>query len=146
MKVRRVESRLVEVVCEAPACQPRQRTPGAFAEILRPLMESEPVEVFALLTLDSKHMVTGYVEISRGTISTSLVHPREVFGPALRMGAASILVAHNHPSGDPKPSRQDEEVTVRLVEAGKLLGVLVIDHLIIGADGAFVSFNELGLI
>jgi len=142
--VRRVESRLVEVVGEAPAEQPATRTPEAFAAILAPIIAHEPVEIFALLTLDSKHMVTGYAEISRGTISSSLVHPREVFGPALRMGAASILVAHNHPSGDPKPSPEDRDVTRRLVEAGKLLGVLIVDHIIIGAEGRFYSFNEHG--
>jgi DNA repair protein RadC len=79
--------------------------------------------------------------ISMGTLNANLVHPREVFEPALKHSAASIMVAHNHPSGDPKPSEDDLEITKRLVEAGKMMGVELLDHVIIAANNHF-SFKE----
>ena len=91
--------------------------------------------------LDARHHVLAFPEISRGTLSTSLVHPREVFRPAVISGAASIIVVHNHPSGDPTPSKEDEVVTRRLARAGEILGIPLIDHLVIG-DGRQVSFRE----
>lgn len=83
------------------------------------------------------------MEISRGTLTASLVHPREVFGPAIRMGAAAIILAHNHPSGDTTPSEEDQTVTKRIHEAGMLLGVPLLDHVIIGAGGSYASFREM---
>ena len=76
--------------------------------------------------------------MSEGTLSTSLVHPREVFGPALRGGAAAVIVAHNHPSGDPRPSAEDVSVTRRLQETGRLVGIPLLDHVVIG-DGCWAS-------
>jgi DNA repair protein RadC len=109
------------------------RTADAAAEHLG-FLSKEAVEVFGVLLLDGKHKVIGWAETSRGTVNCSLVHPREVFGPALRMGATCIIVAHNHPSGDPAPSVEDIKVTERLIEAGKLLGVPLMDHVIIGNE------------
>lgn len=100
-------------------------------------------EVFVVLLLDSRHRLLRDVEVSRGSLNQSLVHPREVFAPALRESAAAIVVLHNHPSGDPVPSREDHEVTRRLVRAGDLLGVPLLDHVVIGAD-RFTSFSERG--
>jgi len=100
-------------------------------------------EVFVVLLLDSRHRLIGEVEVSRGSLNQSLVHPREVFAPALRESAAAILVLHNHPSGDPEPSREDYDVTSRLVRAGEILGIRVVDHLVIGAE-AFTSFARVG--
>ena len=100
-------------------------------------------EVFVVLLLDSRHRLIGEVEVSRGSLNQSLVHPREVFGPALREAAAALLVVHNHPSGDPAPSREDHEVTQRLVRAGEILGIRVIDHLVIGGTD-FTSFARAG--
>jgi DNA repair protein RadC len=100
-------------------------------------------EVFTVLLLDSRHRLIGEVEVSRGSLNQSLVHPREVFAPALRESAAAILVVHNHPSGDPQPSREDVEVTQRLVRAGEILGIKVVDHLIIGGLD-YTSFARTG--
>jgi DNA repair protein RadC len=93
-------------------------------------------EVFSIITLSTKNEVTGLFEVSRGTVDSSLVHPREVFKRALLSNASSILLLHNHPSGDPKPSPEDIRVTKRLKDAGELLGIQVLDHVIIG-DGYF---------
>ncbi len=102
-------------------------------------------EVFVVLLLDSRHRLIGEVEVSRGSLNQSLVHPREVFAPALRESAAAILVIHNHPSGDPQPSREDHEVTERLVRAGEILGIRLVDHLVIGGL-EFTSFARTGRI
>ncbi|MCA9573523.1 MAG: JAB domain-containing protein, partial [Myxococcales bacterium] len=79
--------------------------------------------------------------VSVGTLTTSLVHPREVFGPALSDAAAALIVVHNHPSGDPSPSQEDVEITKRLIEVGRLLGVPLLDHVVVG-EGRFVSLRE----
>jgi DNA repair protein RadC len=85
------------------------------------------------------------VRISEGSLNQSIVHPREVFNPAVRESAAAVILVHNHPSGDPAPSREDMEITRRLKEAGELMGVRVLDHIIIG-DGSFVSFTAKGML
>lgn len=118
--------------------------PDAVVALLRPLLENEAQECFVALLLNGKHRITGFAEISRGTLTASLVHPREVFGPALRQGAAAIIVAHNHPSGEPEPSSEDLGVTKRLRDAGALLGVPLLDHLILGEHGRFTSLAALG--
>lgn len=100
-------------------------------------------EHFRVLLLDTKNKVLGMEEISIGSLNTSLVHPREVFRPAIRKACASVILIHNHPSGDPTPSSEDIAVTRRLYEAGRLLGIEVLDHVVIG-DGRFVSFREKG--
>ena len=100
-------------------------------------------EVFILITLNTKNIVTGYFEVHRGTINTSLVHPREVFKRALLNNASNIMVAHNHPSGDPNPSKEDIQITERLKEAGNLLGINLLDHIIVGED-KYISLKEKG--
>lgn len=102
-------------------------------------------EVFILITLNTKNIVTGYFEVHRGTINTSLVHPREVFKRALLNNARYIMVAHNHPSGDPNPSKEDIQMTERLKEAGNLLGINLLDHIIVGED-KYISFKEKGVL
>lgn len=102
-------------------------------------------EVFILITLNTKNIVTGYFEVHRGTINTSLVHPREVFKRALLNNASNIMVAHNHPSGDPNPSKEDIQITERLKEAGNLLGINLIDHIIVG-DDKYISLKEKGVL
>ncbi len=101
-------------------------------------------EVFIALLLDSKNRVLREVQISEGSLTASIVHPREVFAPVVRESAAAVLFVHNHPSGDPTPSREDLEITTRLREAGELMGVRVLDHIIIGS-GQYVSFVDRGL-
>lgn len=100
-------------------------------------------EHFVIFYLDTRHQTIQREIISVGTLTANLVHPREVFEPAIQHCAAQILVAHNHPSGDTEPSTQDIEVTKRLVEAGKILGIEVVDHVIVGRVG-FLSMKERG--
>jgi len=98
-------------------------------------------ECFKVLLLNTKNEIIAIHTVSIGTINSSLVDAREVFKPAIKRGAASVAFAHNHPSGNPTPSETDIEVTTRLIDAGKLLGVNVIDHIIIG-DGVFTSLRQ----
>ena len=109
----------------------------------RPGLRTLRQEVFFVLLLDTRHRLIRQVEVSRGSLNQSLVHPREVFAPALREAAAAILVVHNHPSGDPAPSREDHEVTRRLARAGEILGIPLLDHLVIAAQG-YTSFSQSG--
>ncbi|PLX96736.1 MAG: hypothetical protein C0622_14140 [Desulfuromonas sp.] len=102
-------------------------------------------EVFLALLLDSKNRLIREVQISEGSLNSSIVHPREVFAPVLRESAAAVLFIHNHPSGDPTPSREDIEITRRLKEVGDLMGVRVLDHVIIG-NGGYVSLADRGLL
>ena len=102
-------------------------------------------EVFLSLLLDSKNRLLREIQVSEGSLNASIVHPREVFAPIIRESAAAVLFIHNHPSGDPTPSREDIDLTERLAEAGKLMGVRVLDHIIIG-NGSYVSFCDRGLL
>lgn len=102
-------------------------------------------ELFLVLLLDSKNRLLREVQISEGSLTASIVHPREVFAAVVRESAAALLLVHNHPSGDPTPSREDREITARLQDAGELMGVRVLDHIIIGAEG-YVSFADRGLL
>ena len=101
-------------------------------------------EYFMALLLDGKNRIIKRVQISEGSLNQSIVHPREVFNVAVRDSAAAIILLHNHPTGDPTPSPEDLEVTRRLCEAGELMGIKVLDHIIIG-DGTFYSFTERGV-
>ena len=115
------------------------------APALLTLLHDEPNEVFAILCLTTKLRVIAYHEVSRGTIDATLVHPREVFKAALLANAATIVVAHNHPSGDPTPSRDDLQITDRLIDAGRIMGITVADHVIVG-DGRWFSFRDHGVL
>lgn len=103
------------------------------------------LEQLHAVLLDGKHRMMGDVLVSQGTLTSSPVHPREVFTQAIRRRAAAIILVHNHPSGDPSPSADDLEITRRLVQVGDLVGIHVLDHVIIG-DGAFVSLADRGLL
>ncbi len=120
-------------------------TPGQAADLFMEELRYKKKEYFKILLLNTKNHVISREEISVGSLSASIVHPREIFNIPLRKSAASIILFHNHPSGDPTPSQQDLEVTRRLVDAGNILGVTVRDHIIIG-DGCFFSFREKGLL
>jgi len=109
-------------------------------------LSSQAEEVMVMLVLDIKNNVIGAFEVSRGSLNASIVHPREVFKRALLLNGASIILAHNHPSGDPTPSMEDISTTERLVEGGKVLGIEVLDHLIIGNNDSYKSFKECSLI
>ena len=102
-------------------------------------------EEFRIILLNIKNKVQGVETVFRGGLNSSIVHPREIFRLALRRSAASLILLHNHPSGDPTPSAEDLSVTRRLVEAGEIMGVSILDHIIMG-EGRFLSFREKGLI
>lgn len=107
-------------------------------------LDQETKEYFVALHFDAKNRIICYEIVSIGSLSASIVHPREIFKTALLSSAAALLFVHNHPSGDPTPSREDLEITARLREAGELLGLRVLDHIIIGSDERFVSIAEGG--
>lgn len=106
-------------------------------------MQEAPEEYMYMLCMNTKLEMTSVFEISHGNVNSSIVGTREVFQKALLANAVSIALIHNHPSGDPTPSREDVEVTKRLVEAGKIVGVQVLDHIIIGRPG-YTSLKEKG--
>jgi DNA repair protein RadC len=114
------------------------------ALLMAPLLEPEVTEVCHVLCLNTRMGVLGYHEVSRGSLNRAPMEGREVFKAAVIANAAGIVLVHNHPSGDPRPSPDDVAVTARLKAAGDLLGVEVLDHVIIGADGRFVSLKEQG--
>lgn len=105
-------------------------------------LHSQAEEIVSMFTFNSRGALIGYHEISHGVVNASPVHPREVFKRALLENAASICLVHNHPSGDPAPSAEDREMTKRLVQAGRLMGVLLLDHLIISPDESFISLRS----
>lgn len=113
--------------------------------ILRRYLEHEDREHFVTLMLDVKNQVIGIHTVSIGNLNSAIVSPREVFKAAILANAASIILGHNHPSGDVTPSPEDITVSVTLREAGKLLGIDVLDHVIIGEEGAFCSLRRDGL-
>lgn len=117
------------------------RTAADAFDRYRYLMADHRVELFLAVLLDVKNRRMCDVRVSTGILNGSLIHPREVFAPALRERAASVLLVHNHPSGDPAPSPEDREVTRRLRAAGGIVGIAVLDHVIIG-DCSFHSFRE----
>jgi DNA repair protein RadC len=122
----------------------RIRGPGDVFQRLGPMLRDRKQEEFWVLYLDSQNRVLIDRRITVGLLNSSLVHPREVFAPAIAHSAASLILAHNHPSGDPDPSPEDLDVTVQMVESGRLLGIPVRDHIVLG-DTTFVSLLERGL-
>ncbi len=119
------------------------RAPSDVDRYLRPLVRDLEIEQFRVFGLDARHRMRAEHVVSVGTLTASLVHPREVFRFAVRESAAAILIAHNHPSGDPSPSAEDAAVTERLAAAGRLVGIRVVDHVIVAGDG-YYSFREAG--
>jgi DNA repair protein RadC len=102
-------------------------------------------EHFLLLALNNKNRVNGYKVISTGTLTATLVRPGDVYVAAMDLRAAAVVFVHNHPSGDPMPSQEDQEITRRLKECGEMLAIRVLDHVILGADG-YYSFSDRGLL
>ena len=113
------------------------------AALLMPRLRYETNEHFIIVLLNAKNKVMLVEQISEGSLNSSVVHPREVFSPAVLCHAAAILVGHNHPSGDPTPSREDRSLTDVLVQTGKIMGIPLLDHIVIG-DGTYFSFKEHG--
>jgi DNA repair protein RadC len=119
--------------------------PTALGKAVWREIKDKKKEHFTLVLLNTRNLVVSVEPISTGTLSASLVHPREVFKEAIRHSAASVAIAHNHPSGDVTPSEEDLQLTKRLVQAGKLLGIEVLDHVIVADGDAIFSFKERGL-
>jgi DNA repair protein RadC len=121
------------------------RTPDESARYLLPRYAARPVETFGLLALDVRHRLKHEAVVSVGCLTSSLVHPREVFQEAVVCRAAALILFHNHPSGDPEPSAEDVSLTRRLGAAGELMGIEVLDHLVLGA-GRYVSLKQRGIL
>ena len=119
------------------------RGPADVYRHFHPTLRHAAHERFLVVLLDGRHRVLRQELVSQGTLTASLVHPREVFRPALREAAAALILVHNHPSGDPTPSREDREVTARLRRAGEILGVPVLDHVVV-AERGYCSLREDG--
>lgn len=115
----------------------------AFREVIP---QDSDKEIFAVAFLNIRRRVIGFQTVSIGCLSSSLVHPREVFKPAILASAAAIVACHNHPSGDPEPSYEDVSLTKRLIQAGQLIGIEVLDHVVLGTFGRFCSMKERGLV
>lgn len=136
-------ARRLEMFIEEPKrkiCSPKDVYAFMF-----PKMREQKKEKFVTLYLDTKNQILKEETVSIGSSNASIVHPREVFKGSLELSSASIIVIHNHPSGDPSPSREDIMVTEKLCDGGKLLGIDVLDHIIIG-DGRYVSLKDEGFI
>ncbi len=119
------------------------RSPSDVYRHFHPNLRDARQECFVVVLLDARQRVLRSEVISQGTLTASLVHPREVFRPALRDAAAALVLVHNHPSGDPTPSAEDREVTSRLARAGEILGIRVVDHVVV-AERGFCSLREEG--
>ncbi len=135
----------VKLVREGRACySPPVTAPAEAVAFFQKRIGASLQEHFTALFLNARNAPIGWREISRGSVSASIVHPRELFLPAIKLATSSLIVAHNHPSNDPSPSKDDLDLTRRLVKAGELLGIEVLDHLIIVED-SFLSLKERGL-
>ena len=121
------------------------KNPQSVVKAIQSSIKDKAKEHFKLILLNTRNKIIGISTVSIGTLNSNLVHPREVFKDAISHSAASVVFAHNHPSGDPEPSEDDLTITKRLTEAGKILGIEVLDHIIITKNG-FFSFKEKGLI
>jgi len=136
-------ARRLETYMEEP--KQKVRSPKDVYALMYPKMREQKKEKFVTLYLDTKNQILKEELISVGSLNASIVHPREVFKSALMESSASVIMVHNHPSGDPSPSREDILVTEKLVEGGKLLGIDVLDHIIIG-EGRYVSLKDEGFV
>jgi DNA repair protein RadC len=128
------------------SARPQVREPRSAAKLLAQYIGDRDRETFVVALLSVRHRVLAFNTVSVGCATSALVHAREVFKPAILAGAAAVILSHNHPSGDPEPSAEDLSLTRRLVAAGTLLGIDVLDHVIIGELGRFVSLKERGVL
>jgi len=130
---------------EGPVERGRIRGPADVFEWCAPALRDLLQEEFRVLLLNTQNAVIRELVVTRGTLDTSVVHPREVFRAAIVENAAAVILVHNHPSGDASPSPEDRDVTRKLVEAGEVVGIPILDHIIIG-DAHYVSFAEAGFL
>lgn len=125
--------------------KPSITTPEDVVALCAPQLRGVDREHFWTLALNTKNRLLKIVEVSIGSLNASIVHPRELFREAVKLSAASLIVVHNHPSGDPTPSGADIQLTRRIVKAGDVLGIEVLDHVVIGDTGEHASLRDLGL-
>ncbi|MDD7794888.1 RadC family protein [Clostridium sp. 'White wine YQ'] len=123
----------------------RIKEPKTIADLFMNEMSKLSQEVLKLIMLNTKNNIISIKEVFKGTLNSSIVHPREVFSEALKNNAASIIICHNHPSGDPTPSKEDINITLRLKECSKIMGIDLLDHIIIG-NNTYVSLKEKSII
>jgi len=123
----------------------RVRCPRDVAELMMPEMKGLDREYFKAVLLDTKNGILKIVTVAIGSLNAALVHPREIFKEAVVASAAGMIIVHNHPTGNPEPSREDTDLTERFARCGELMGIDVVDHIIIGGDD-FVSMRERGLV
>jgi DNA repair protein RadC len=147
--IRHIVWRFCETTPEYPELADKQklyvRSPGDVVQTFRFMFHQLVHERFVCLWLNTANRVMGLTVVSEGTLNASLVAPREVFRDAIVAASASVIVMHNHPSGNPEPSQEDIAITKQLVESGKVIGIPVYDHIIMAEDG-FTSFAERGLL
>lgn len=122
------------------------RSSAGVSSIAADLLRGEDQEVVLAFHLDTNNRIQGYHEVARGSLNGAIVMPREVFRTAIVNGAAAVILVHNHPSGDPTPSDDDRAFTERLHKAGKLVGIALLDHVVIGDEGRSFSFLDTGLL
>jgi len=142
IKVRSLEIREIEYIYDK---RPKISGMDDVIKAVKPMIADQNKEFFIALYLNTKNGVLKKEVISIESLSANVVHPREVFRTACMVSASSIIVAHNHPSGDPAPSREDIEITKKLAEAGKMIGIELLDHVILGQDRNY-GFKESGML
>jgi len=142
IKVKSLEVREIEYSYDK---RPKISSMDDVVRVVKPMIADSNKEFFMALYLNTKNGILKQEVISIGSLNANIIHPREVFRTACMISASSIIVAHNHPSGDPSPSREDIEITKNLSEAGKMMGIELLDHVIIGYDKNY-GFKESGLI
>lgn len=148
-KPKRLARYRIALVRDGSIPLPADRTVGSAADaaaMLTPLIADLDREHFLALMLDTRHRAIGFATVSVGSLNMAIVAPRETFKAAILMNAATIVVAHNHPSGDPVPSREDMAMTERLVLAGRVLDIPVLDSLVLTHTGTFTSLRDSGLL
>lgn len=120
-------------------------SPKDVADLLINEMNGLNQEVLKLILLNTKNIIIGVKDVFKGSLNTSIVHPREIFSEAVKKGSANIIICHNHPSGDPMPSKEDINLTVRIKQCGELMGIGLLDHIVIG-NNKYISLKEKGII
>lgn len=145
---KRIELVTLKMVRESTILYAQRKISSPFdaQTLVRSLLEDADREIFIIVCLDTKHQPTHIAVSSIGSLSASICHPREIFKTCILSNAAALICAHNHPSGDPTPSQEDLDVTKRLENAGQILGVELLDHIIIGSGNRYTSLREQGVI
>ncbi|MBE3573715.1 MAG: DNA repair protein RadC [Moorella humiferrea] len=148
MPAKRVQIVSLRMVREASVMYAARKihSPGSVVALVGDFLNDADREICLAVYLNNKNEPNAIHVVSVGTLNSSLLHPREVFKAALLCNAAAVILVHNHPSGDPTPSAEDVAVTKKLAEAGEILGIELLDHIVVGRDGYFVSIKERGLI